>query len=81
MRIANEISLYLKLLHQEDHVPCKGLKQCYRNIIVFIEIYLFFFFFEISKLFAKMPVDGRKLNRGRPLSATKGQRYGVCSIC
>ena len=46
----------------------------YRNLSIF-------FFFEISKLFAKMPVDGRKLNRGRPLSATKGQWYGLCNIC
>ena len=68
MKIADEMSLYLKSLYQESHGSCKELKPRYTNFVVFVEIYLFFF--KISKVFVKMPVDGRNLNRVKPKKIT-----------
>ena len=65
MKITNKMSLYLRFLHQEGHVSCKELKQRYPNYAL-RSIYRH----AKKKITVKMPVDGRKLNRGRPKKIT-----------
>ena len=57
MKVTNEMSLYLRFLHQEGHVskqryPNYALRSIYRHAKKIVT--------------AEMPVDRRKLNKGRP---------------
>ena len=63
------MSLYLRFLHQEDHISCKELKQRYRNYGL-RSIYRH----AKKKIILKM-LDGKKLNMGRPKKITiRGER-------
>ena len=61
VKISNEMSLYLRYLHQERSVSCKELKERYpmfgsRSIYRHAR----------KKVTATIPVDGRKFNKGPP---------------
>ena len=79
MKITNEMSLYLRFLHQDGHVSCKESKQRYPN-------YALRSIYQHAKkiVTVEMPVDRRNLNKGdqkRLLSVTKGNCYGIRNIC
>ena len=61
VKISNEMSLYLRYLHQEGSVSCKELKEHY-PMFASRSIYRH----ARKKFTATIPVDGRKFNKGPP---------------
>ena len=60
-KITNEMSLYLRFLHQEGNTSCRALSYRYsqfarRSIYRHAK----------KEISVNMPVDGRKSNKGRP---------------
>ena len=66
LKITNEMSLYLKFLHQEGNIICKELLRRYSQYAV-RSIYRH----AKKEISVKMPIDVRKTNKGRPPKMTK----------
>ena len=66
LKITNEMSLYLRFLHQEGNITCKELSRRYPQYAV-RSIYRH----AKKEISVKMPIDGRKANKGRPPRMTK----------
>ena len=66
LKITNEMSLYLRSLHQEGNITSKELSMCYSQYAV-LSIYRH----AKKEISVKMPIDGRKANKGRPPRMTK----------
>ena len=75
LKITNEMSLYFRFLHQEGNITCKELSRRYPQYAVRSVYHL------AKKISVKIPIDGRKVNNGRPSKKTKhNERLLLCTI-
>ena len=76
LKITNEMSLYLRYLHQKGNITCKVLSRHYPQYPV-RSIYRH----AKKKISVKKPIDGRKANKGKPPKITKhGERLLLHTI-
>ena len=76
LKITNEMSLYLRFLHQEGNITCKELLRRYPQYAV-RSIYRY----AKKEIFVKIPIHDRKANKGGTPKMTKhDERLLLCTI-
>ena len=66
LKITNEMSLYLRFLHQEGNITCKELSRRYHQYAV-PNVYRY----AKKEISVNILIDGRKVNKGRSPKMTK----------